>query len=287
MINKINRKSLKIRYSGRSSDYITPSFGFGCLYKCAYCYMRRHQPKHLSISQNIDDILNSIIEHHSKLDEKVPNQTHNYKWTYDISCNEDFALHAKYYDYKRILSTLIDNNIFPTLATKYSNSELLNFNPNRNARIRFSLMPQKLSTILEPNTSLISDRIKAVNKFYEAGWDVHLNFSPVIINKGTRELYKELFEEINDNISDDIKKFVKAEVIMLTHDEKMHELNLKENPEAEKLLWQPIKQELKKSSYQKEKNTLRYKFELKHKYINSFIKLHNHIIPWNEIRYIF
>ena len=38
----VNRKSMIIRESGRSSDFITPSFGYGCLYKCNYCYMRRH-----------------------------------------------------------------------------------------------------------------------------------------------------------------------------------------------------------------------------------------------------
>jgi spore photoproduct lyase len=95
MIKSVIRKSLKIRYSGRSSDYITPSFGYGCLYKCAYCYMRRHVNKGLTIATNTDDIINSIYEHVNTLGVKKPNQTHNKYWTYDLSCNEDFALHAK------------------------------------------------------------------------------------------------------------------------------------------------------------------------------------------------
>jgi intein/homing endonuclease len=37
MVNKVTRKSMVIRPSGRSSDYISPSFGFGCLYNCSYC----------------------------------------------------------------------------------------------------------------------------------------------------------------------------------------------------------------------------------------------------------
>jgi len=37
MISKINRKSLIIRPSGRSTDFISPSFGHGCLYNCTYC----------------------------------------------------------------------------------------------------------------------------------------------------------------------------------------------------------------------------------------------------------
>ena len=29
----VERKAMTIRKSGRSSDFITPSFGYGCLYK--------------------------------------------------------------------------------------------------------------------------------------------------------------------------------------------------------------------------------------------------------------
>lgn len=37
MIEKVKRKSMVIRPSGRSTDYISPSFGHGCLYDCSYC----------------------------------------------------------------------------------------------------------------------------------------------------------------------------------------------------------------------------------------------------------
>lgn len=36
-IKKVSRKAMEIRLSERSSDYISPSFGFGCLLKCSYC----------------------------------------------------------------------------------------------------------------------------------------------------------------------------------------------------------------------------------------------------------
>lgn len=285
MITEVKRKSLDIKYSGRSSDYITPSFGFGCLYKCAYCYMRRHNPNGLNIAVNVDDILNSVIYHHNNLPHKESNQTHNSLWTYDISCNEDFSLHLKYHKWEYILNKLIDNNIFPTFATKHVNKKLLDFNPEFKARIRFSLMPQELSDILEPNTSKIIDRIKGINDFINAGWDVHINFSPVIIKSGTKNMYENLFKLINDIVLDEYKPRVKAEVIMLTHNEKMHILNLDENPEAEELLWDEDRQEVKVSSYGSV--NLRYNRFKKYKYINQFKALHNSIISWNEIRYIF
>ena len=68
-----------------------------------------------------------------------------------------------------------------SFATKYVNPKLLDFDPKGKIRIRFSLMPQKLADIHEPGTSKILDRIKAINPFIESGYNVHVNFSPVIL----------------------------------------------------------------------------------------------------------
>jgi spore photoproduct lyase len=146
-------------------------------------------------------------------------------------------------------------------------------------------MPQELSDKLEPNTSSIIERIQAINLFYQAGYDVHVNFSPIIILPGTKKYYQELFRQVNDLVNDDIKFNVLAECIMLTHNSGMHEYNLVNNPEAEKLLWVPEFQENKISSYGSK--NIRYKWQLKNKYIQDFVKLHDEIIPWNTIRYIF
>ena len=37
LIEKVTRKSMIIRPSGRSTDFISPSFGHGCLFNCSYC----------------------------------------------------------------------------------------------------------------------------------------------------------------------------------------------------------------------------------------------------------
>lgn len=290
MITYVKRKTLEIKENGRSSDYITPSFIHGCLFKCVYCTMRRNKPHGLSIATNVDEILNVIENHAIIADVKKPNQTHPTFITYDLSCNEDFSLHIKYHEWEKIFDFFKNSpRIMGTFATKYVNEKLLSYNPEKKIRIRYSLMPQQLSSILEPNTSLISERIKAINDFHSAGYDVHINFSPILINNETNDLYidlyKELFQEVNDVVKDEIKKDVMAECIMLTHNKKMHQLNLIENPEAEKLLWNPNIQEDKISSYGSQ--NIRYKWNLKNKYVKDFIKLHDEIIPWNKIRYIF
>jgi spore photoproduct lyase len=292
MIREVTRKTFKIRYSGRSSDYITPSFGYGCLYKCAYCYMRRHVKEGLSVATNTEEILGHIFAHAQKLGDKIPNQTSDKFWTYDISCNEDFALHAKYHNWQRIFDffTYSDLPILGTMATKYVNNNLLghnvkDINGDRRIRIRFSLMPQELSTILEPNTSKIIDRIHAINTFYEAGYDVHINFSPVIAHGSSYEMYRNLFKQIDYIVDDSIKENIKAEVIFLTHNKQMHEYNLENNPITEALLWCPERQEDKVSTYGGK--NIRYKHNLKRDMINKFVNLHDSIIAWNKIRYIF
>lgn len=84
MIEKVTRKSMLIRPSGRSTDFISPSFGHGCLYNCSYCYMKRHKPEGLNIADNVGDILTAINNHVYFTDVEKPNQTHPEFITYDI-----------------------------------------------------------------------------------------------------------------------------------------------------------------------------------------------------------
>ena len=286
IIKPITRKSMLIRPSDRSTDFISPSFGYGCLFNCTYCYMKRHQPDGLTIATNINDILTAINNHSMFAVVNKPNQTHDIYVSYDISCNEDFALHLKHYPWQYIFDFFKNHDIaFGSFATKYVNKELLTYNPNKKIRIRFSLMPQNYSNLLEPNTSKIIDRIKAINDFIDAGYDVHINFSPVIVTENWLEEYKILFEAVNDIVKEENKQSVKAEVIFLTHNNNKHLDNLKNNLTGEELLWNPEIQENKISQYGG--LNIRYKHYLKSQYIEQFKEVHNKVISWNKIRYIF
>ncbi len=285
MIQTITRKSMMIRYSGRSTDYISPSFGYGCLYNCSYCYMKRHKAEGLTIAKNTGDILTAINTHAWFADVDKPNQTHKEYITYDISCNEDFALHAKYHDWEYIFDFFKNHPIaMGSFATKYVNPNLTSYDSNSKIRIRFSLMPQVFADVLEPKTSKIIDRIKAIDAFIDAGYDVHINFSPVIVAGNWLEEYENLFHMVNDYVS--YKDIVKAEVIFLTHNENKHEYNLINNILGEEeYLWVPSIQEFKTSQYGGK--NIRYRHDLKRDFIKSFTKLHDEIIPWNTIRYCF
>lgn len=284
MVEKVTRKSMVIRPSGRSTDYISPSFGHGCLYNCSYCYMKRHKPEGLDIATNTGDILTAIDHHAWFADVEKPNQTHEKYVTYDISCNEDFALHLKHHDWHRIFDFFKNHpKAMASFATKYVNKKLLEYNPEGKIRIRFSLMPQDYADLLEPETSSMYERLVAIDKFIAAGYDVHINFSPVIVTRDWLHQYRRLFEEVERCVQN--KDKVKAEVIFLTHNANKHEHNKINNPAGENLLWRPEIQEGKISQYGGE--NIRYRHDLKAQYIKEWTELHDSIIPWNTIRYIF
>ena len=144
-------------------------------------------------------------------------------------------------------------------------------------------MPEKIRKVLEPSTAPIEKRIEAVDRFIDAGYDVHLNFSPVVLYDNWLTDYKELFETLNKNVSQ--KQNVKAEVIFLTHNKKKHLYNLENNIPGEDLIWRPDLQQDKISIYGGE--NVRYNHILKSGYIKEWTSLHDDIIPWNTIRYIF
>lgn len=286
-VKYVVRKTFDIRYSGRSSDYISPSFAYGCQAQCRYCYVDRHMYETITIAKNYGDILTAINNHVMWLPEKEPNQTHQNLYTYDIGCNEDFPLHLKYHKWIEIFDFFKQHpRIMATLATKYAVPKLLTYKPDRKIRIRLSLMPQVFSDILEPYTTNIKERIEFINKLHDVGYDVHINFSPVVRNSSWHALYSELFNDVNDLIRDDVKPHVKAEVIFLTHNEGLHKRNMQDNyTSAEKLLWTPSVQEAKTSQYGGK--NVRYNAYLKKQYIEEFVELHDSIIDWNTIRYIF
>jgi spore photoproduct lyase len=287
VVEKVTRESMVIRPSGRSTDFISPSFGHGCLYNCSYCYMKRHKPEGLSVATNTMDILTEINSHAYFSTVEKPNQTGEYI-TYDISCNEDFALHAKYHEWEKIFAFFRDHPLaMGSFATKHVNNELLKFNPEGKIRIRFSLMPERWRKVLEPNTSSLDERLRAVTDFINAGYEVHLNFSPVIVHDHWLIEYELLFDIIAKHcyMYHWPKNSVKAEVIFLTHNEDKHKYNLANKLPGEELLWVPKIQEGKVSQYGGK--NLRYEHNRKADYIKQFVKMHDEIIPWNTIRYIF
>lgn len=284
-------KTLQCKWSGRSADYIAPSFANGCVGACAYCYVDRNKPVNpITLFTNTEEALAVVDKHAYSLPwPRIPNQTDPQFYTYDIGCNSDISVDATLSDSVQVAVDFFRQHprAKATFATKFVNPALLNYDPQRKTRIRFSLMPAHISKLVDVRTDAMEKRMAAINDFWEAGYEVHLNFSPVIVYGGKqwREDYRQLFLKLDEIVRPEVKAQMACEVIMLTHHAGQHEANLQINPKAEDLLWTPQWQETKRS--QTGGINIRYQHQLKAQMINIFKQFHQETIPWCRIRYIF
>ena len=283
------RKTLTVRDNGRSADFTAPGLANGCAMACAYCYVPRRKgyANPVSTFVNIEAVMKAVERHAAKQQPKPSLQTDPHYWVYDVGENSDCSVDAAISDNVRDLIGLFRRlgNAKASFATKFVNRELLSYDPQGKTRIRFSLMPQKVATTVDVRTSPVLERIAAVNDFVAAGYEVHVNFSPVILYEGWLKDYGALFGEIDATLSSEAKAQLKCEVIFLTHNESLHEVNLGWHPKAEELLWTPHNQETKVS--QTGGNNVRYRRGFKGKKVAEFKTLLAERLPYCEVRYAF
>lgn len=288
-----DRKQLAVKPNGRSADFIMANFAIGCDLGCTYCHISRHRPfgNPVELFNNKEEIWDATYNHWATLPRKiVPNQCDPVYWTYDIGEGTDClapssAEHTRWF----IKRFLLDSFAKPTFATKIPDANQLNpIGPcyRNRARVRVSLMPQETASIIEVGTMNMSRRIKAIDDILQLGYEVHINFSPVVAQVGWVNQYIELFKEIDATISRQAKEQLKCEVIFLTHHPKLHDLNLQWHAEAETLLWTPEWQE-RKVNERGDTNVLRYKYEIKKQLVYKFRQIVKEHLPYCEIRYIF
>jgi spore photoproduct lyase len=176
-------------------------------------------------------------------------------------------------------------NAKASFATKLVNLGLLDYDPRGGTRVRFSLMPAETSKLVDVRTSKIADRIAAIDDFVEAGYEVHLNFSPVIVHDNWLDDWAVLLDQIADGTNERTKAQLAAEVIFLTHNEALHDVNMGWHPRGEELLWRPDLQQLKRS--QGGQWNVRYKSPWKGKWVRQLTDLIALKLPECRIRYSF
>ncbi len=254
------------------------------------CYVARRKgfANPITTFVNIEQICASIEKHANKQGIKwEPSQADPSLWVYEIGTNNDCSVDATISNNVKDLVGLFRAlpNAKMTFATKYVNREMLTYDPQGKSRIRFSLMPQSIAKVVDVRTAPIADRIAAMNDFFAAGYEVNINFGPIIYYDTWLEDYKKLFEEIDDVLSSELKAQLQAEVIFLTHNEQLHEVNLQWHTKAEEFLWRPDMQEQKVS--QAGGDNLRYKLSIKRGLVDSFCALLRKELPYCTIRYAF
>ncbi len=284
------KKSLTARPNGRSANWIAPSTANGCAMACAYCYVPRQKgyANPITVFTNIEQITGYLRRHVARQGPKTePDQCDPQAWVYDLGENSDCSVDALVSDnVADLVATFAE---LPTakasFATKYVNRQLLELDPRSRTRIRFSVMPEDDAKVLDIRTSRVAERIAAVDDFVEAGYEVHLNLSPVVLREGWEADWAELLRRLDDELSPAAKAQAAAEVILLTHNRDLHQVNLGWHPKAEELLWRPDVQQPKRS--QNGSWNVRYRNDVKRAGVTRVQELVAAHAPWLRIRYAF
>jgi spore photoproduct lyase len=277
MIKVQKTKSLVTKPNNNSANCIAPNVIYGCFGGCVntYCYMARHNDTRVYTNTNVEDVFKSVVQW-EKSYTKVPDQQDPVYTMVDIACNSDLVLMQKH-----MLEPLIDYlkrydnhpRLNSTMATKYPGLLQLDVNHFiKKPRVRVSMMPQRFSDILEPKMQKISDRIQDINRLKSLGWEVHINFSPLIFYMGWKEDYYNLFKEVLEIAGEN-----KCEVIALTnHFNQMR----KTTPEAREIMKYS-------SEVKNESGVMRYPLKHKTRLLEEFKEIYSKFFDLETIRYIF
>ena len=280
MIKTQKTRTLITKVNNNSANCIAPNLIYGCFGGCVdtYCYMSRYNGRRVFVNTNVDEIFQSVVEW-EKTYNKVPDQQDPVYTMVDIACNTDLVLMQKHvkktgislHDY--LLMYDKHENLNTTMATKYPGLLTLDVRHfNKPPRVRVSLMPQKYSDILEPKMQKIESRIQDINRLKDLGWEVHINYSPVVFQRRWIQHYDELFAEVKR-----VAGVNKCEVIVLTnHKNQM----AKASPEAQEMMKYSC--EIKNNS-----GVMRYPIRDKTKLLTFWKQLYNQYFELETIRYIF
>ncbi|AWB19921.1 spore photoproduct lyase family protein [Methylobacterium currus] len=284
------KKGLTSRPNGRSAHFIAPSSSNGCAMACAYCYVPRRKgfANPITLFVNTEAIGRAIRRHAAAQGPlPAPDQIDDRFWVYDIGENGDLSVDALACDSVRDLVALFRDtpNAKASFATKFVNRDLLAYAPEGKTRIRFSLMPERIARVVDVRTSPMPERIAAIDDFVAAGYEVHANFSPVILYEGWEDDWRALFRALDAGIGPAAKAQLRAEIIFLTHNAALHDVNLRWHPKAEALLWRPDIQETKRSEGGME--NLRYRSGWKGRWLTRFEALLAEELPYCGVRYAF
>jgi len=276
VIKKQKTKTLDTKDNDNSANCIAPNVIYGCLGSCkSYCYMARYNGDRVFVNTNVDDIFNSVVEW-EKTYVKEPDQQDPVYTMVDIACNSDLVLMQKHMP-EPLMTYLKRYDDHPrlntTMATKYPSLLTLDVNHfNKKPRVRVSLMPQVYSNTLEPNMQTITSRIDDINRLKDLGWEVHINYSPLVFHTNWKEEYENLFDQVKKIAGEN-----KCEVIALTNHEKQME---KATPEAREIMKYSC--EVKNKS-----GVMRYPIKHKNRLIAEFKQIYSQFFNVETIRYIF
>lgn len=298
--------------NGRSTDFLpSQMMEQGCFkFGCSYCYTERNYPNNFlkiyndlfkvvnlaqHIDQNQDACEQKFFKETKKFFERRRDSKHNQMITIDLGCDSDVVTsnsvtkHSSYHGHMvDVMNCIAENtsSIMTSFATKSSeiNPFIEGCKFPEKHRVRLSLMPEHHRQILEQNTSKINDRLRAINKLVDAGFEVHINLSPVVVTENFIKEYNDLLFMINESLSQRAKNQMAYEIIFLTHSEKMFEPISQSVPKAHNMM---VNGPLKLVPKWNKPTVLSYSRADKNKLkseMNFIISKHT---PYSRVRYMF
>lgn len=207
------RKTHKYVPNLKVSDFLVPYTSSGCSASCLYCYLVCNYNKcsYLRLFVNREQMMDKLIKTAAQADKEL---------TFELGSNSDL-----------VLENTITQNLewtierfakkekgYITFPTKFDKIEpLLNLDHRGRTIIRMSVNPQEVIQKIELGTSPLKNRIKALNRLCEAGYQVGLLIAPIVLMNNWRELYARLIGQLADELSEQVKKELFIEIIFMTY----------------------------------------------------------------------
>ena len=210
------KESISANANKANSDFIFAGIGWGCLFGCAYCYTNLNKLWHLNVAPytlyaNIDETLEALVKHQSEQGEKV---------TYDFSCNNDSIAEGAFFSSTaKMIGTIANTeHAHGICTTKATNIDyLLDLNHHSKITIKVTFAPPYQIENFEFFTGDVDGRVSALNELKKAGYNVGINFAPLILRGNWLDDYIELFRFIDKNLIDEAKENLIGEAFFYTH----------------------------------------------------------------------
>lgn len=269
------RKTHKYVENHKVSDFLVPYTSSGCIAMCMYCYLVCNYNKcaYLRLFVNREQMLDKLKNTANKSEKDL---------IFEIGSNSDLVLENTITgNLEWTIENFKDNPKGKiTFPTKFDMVEpILDLNHNGKVIVRMSLNPEEIINRVEFGTSRLRNRLEAINKLVEAGYEVGILIAPIILVDNWKQLYENLLKEMQNTLSSKAKKKVFFELIFMTYSYVHNAINHEAFPNAIEL-------------YNKEKMTGRgrgkyaYKPAIKEeakKYMEGLMKKY---FPHSEIKYI-
>lgn len=296
--------------NGRSTDFLpNQMMTRSCGFFCSYCYVNRHFPNGypklyddaLNVVQMVGSVMSDLPRWRRKFlsvcgkpFEKERDPKHSPYVTFDLGCDSDCVLDNQMTRHDGYSGHIVEvmngiaaiDGAMSSFATKGDDFEAFISGckqPGRN-RIRLSLMPEHHRRILELNTATIESRLTSVNRLVAAGFEVHINLSPIVVTPKFETEYLDLLHLIADSLTQEAKAQLAYEIIFLTHSASLFESTQINNPKAHAMMVEgplPLEPKLNKPnvlSYGKSDKTVLKKWLMEN--IEA-------VTPYARVRYCF